>query len=152
MISRRASLLFSIGIAGLFFVLDRVLKHIAFHHPDYRSSIIDPWLGWEYFANPGVAFSIPIPSSLVVIVTPLILIGLLVLWQKSSTKTIFLYTGTLLLGCGALSNFVDRVLYAITIDYIRIIYSVINIADIMILAGALLLIYHEHVLHRTHRK
>jgi len=44
---------------------------------------------------------------------------------------------------GALSNLIDRVLFSITIDYLRIFTSVINIADIMIVAGVVLLVLSE---------
>ena len=36
---------------------------------------------------------------------------------------------------GALSNFIDRILFGATIDYIRIFTGVINLADVMIVVG-----------------
>ena len=61
--------------------------------------------------------------------------------KKPSTTLCAAYI--LILG-GALSNFIDRLLFGITIDYFRILTSVFNVADIMIVVGAGLLIVEEY--------
>ena len=48
--------------------------------------------------------------------------------------------GLVLVIAGASSNLIDRVFFGFTIDYLRILTSVINVADIMIISGVLILL------------
>jgi lipoprotein signal peptidase len=41
---------------------------------------------------------------------------------------------------GALSNAFDRVTYGYTIDYLRVVNAIINIADILVVAGMIILV------------
>jgi lipoprotein signal peptidase len=43
-----------------------------------------------------------------------------------------------LIVAGAISNFVDRVLWGATIDYLRVLTGVINLADCVIVVGVVL--------------
>jgi signal peptidase II len=125
---------------GFFLFLDQGFKYLARTHQEFTFSIVKPWLGWEYLGNPGIAFSIPFPNTVLVLFTPLVLLGLFVLWtkrKKEDTASLAL----LLIMAGALSNWIDRILFDITIDYIRILTGVVNIADIMIVAGTILLLF-----------
>lgn len=116
-------------LAGLFFIVDRVLKLIALSSGTYGNSL----LAWEYFENPGIAFGIPIPISFIIILTPIVLVLLLVEAQRrTNTHTWFAWYFVFF---GALSNLVDRVVYGFVIDYIRIFTSVINIADVLVVLG-----------------
>ena len=103
--------------------------------------LIRPWLGWEYFGNPGIAFSIPFPNILLIIGTPVVLLLLLsYVGKKATIVTDQVFFGASLIFFGAISNLIDRILFALTIDYIRIVTSVINIADCMIVIGTILLL------------
>ncbi|MBH41107.1 MAG: signal peptidase II [Candidatus Magasanikbacteria bacterium] len=135
---------FLFSVVGLCFIIDRILKHFAQNNTDFAYYIIKPWLGWEYFANSGVAFSIPIPQSFLILFTPIILLLLLTYYTNKSRKTLIFTCAILLVTFGALSNFIDRMLFGITIDYFRIITSIFNIADVMIIIGAGLLIVEEY--------
>lgn len=140
---RRISLF--IGTCGVFLLLDQYAKHWALANQDISLYLIKPWLGWEFFANPGITFGIPVPNALLILITPLILLFLAKLLVKEYKKRPALFSFALILIInGAISNYIDRVLYSITIDYIRIITSVINIADVMIIAGALLLLFSQN--------
>jgi len=110
---------------------------MAHGHPSMTAYLIKPWLGWEYFANPGIAFSVPFPNAALIIGTPLILIGLLVYMGKKTRPTLYQILGTSLIFFGAVSNLIDRILFGITIDYFRVLTAVLNIADIMIVVGTL---------------
>ncbi len=126
-------------LSGFLFVFDQILKAIARAHPDTAFS----WrnlLGWEYFENPGIAFSLPFPNLLLVIGTPIVLILLLIALQKQPKESL-LSLGLLLIIFGALSNWIDRLAFAATIDYLRVWTGVINLADVMIVCGAVLLVY-----------
>ena len=97
---------------------------------------MEPWLGWEYFANHGIAFSLPIPNAFLIIVTPFILLGILLLLPKQ--KRLLPAFGLILVTAGAISNFIDRLLYGVTIDYLHIATSVFNLGDVVIVVGAIL--------------
>jgi len=124
----------------LLLCVDQFLKYIARTNPNAVHHLGTRWLGWEYFANPGIAFSLPFPNILLIIVTPLVVLGLIIFLTKQ-TQHGRLSLGVLLIIFGAISNFVDRMLFEITIDYLRIFTSIINIADIMIVVGAVLMLF-----------
>lgn len=130
-------------LGGFLFFLDRGLKHFAFSHQHFASYISRPWIGWEYFENPGVAFGIPLPWFAAFFYTPIIIASVLWYYKKKKSSDVFLRMGIILIFFGALSNLIDRILYHITIDYIRIFTSIINLADVMIVCGALLLLSAE---------
>jgi len=67
----------------------------------------------------------------------------LLFWFKksfthASRNTYHISLGLILFG--ALSNYIDRVLFGATIDYIRLFTAVINLADVMIVGGVGLLL------------
>ncbi len=129
-------------ISGLFLLFDQVLKYFARLNPDYTYYLWKPWLGWEYFPNPGIAFSLPVPNWLVIIFTPLVLLGLIFWYIKylSKKSSIIYHLSFIFILTGAISNYIDRVIWGVTIDYLRIFTGIINLADVMIVAGVLLLI------------
>lgn len=142
MIQKTRFILFG-TISGFLFCLDQILKYLARTNP-HIDLLLFPGFGWEFYANPGIAFSLPFPQSILLILTPLVLIGLamliLVYGRKNPTHAGALF----LIFFGALSNLIDRFLFEITIDYIRIVTSIINLADLMIVAGILLLLFTEN--------
>lgn len=138
--ARRAAFL---GLSAVFLLCDQILKYLARANPSARWYAIRPWLGWEYFRNEGVAFSIPAPPAAVAILTPFILAGLIVMLthgHKIASEKI--YSGLLFIIAGAVSNLFDRLAFDATIDYIRIATGVFNLADILIAAGAVTLLTH----------
>jgi len=130
-------------MSGLFLLIDQLLKFLARTNPDFNLYIWKPWLGWEYFANPGIAFSLPVPNWLVLLVTPIILILFIALILKSKKKNNLFYFSIFLIVTGAISNFIDRILFSATIDYIRILTGIINLADVMIVIGAGMMVMRE---------
>jgi len=144
---QRARLSVYAAIGGCFLLVDQAFKYFARNNPDFSYHIVDPWLGWELFLNPGIAFSLPFPNMLLVILTPIVVFGLGVYLVRHIKKAQswggqhdWLTFGLLLIIFGATSNYVDRLVFAVTIDYLRILTSVINIADVMIVSGAILLL------------
>ncbi len=122
---------------------DQALKRAVITHPNFSIYLIKPWIGIELFKNPGVAFGLPLPNWLLVVGTPILLFFLG--WQlykklnhpKSLPLELF---GYILVIAGALSNYYDRFVYEITVDYLRLLYSVINLADVMIIMGLLFVV------------
>lgn len=126
-----------------FLLLDQLAKWYALHSPIFTFYLVKPFFGWELLLNRGVAFGLPISNWILVTITPFILIFLVLFLSKkySEPKTnTLLYYGLCFILFGALSNYIDRFLIAATIDYFRIVYSVINIADISIVLGVILLL------------
>ncbi|OGH64321.1 MAG: hypothetical protein A2821_02060 [Candidatus Magasanikbacteria bacterium RIFCSPHIGHO2_01_FULL_41_23] len=141
--NQKIHLIQALGSGFCFLLADQTAKWLAFHSPKFSFYIIQPYLGWELLLNPGVGFGLPIANWLMIFVTPVILLALAFFLEKKyrepKTSVIFYY-GICLTLFGALSNYIDRFLIAATIDYIRILYSVINIADISIILGVVLVI------------
>lgn len=126
----------------MFFLLDRVGKYIAQSNPEYSWYIIEHWLGWEYHANPGVAFGIPVAQNFLLVATPLLLIVLsFFFFEYKLSRTPLAFFAWSLIFFGAISNYIDRFAYSVTIDYIRVTTSILNIADIMIVVGGVLLLW-----------
>lgn len=136
-----------VGMGGFFLLIDQLLKWVARSEPDFQYYIFGKWLGWEYMANPGIAFSLPFPNWLVVLVTPPIIFGMILWLMKSFQKksSISYFLSLIFIISGALSNFIDRVLFAATIDYLRILTGVINLADVMIVAGVGMLLLRKRI-------
>lgn len=125
-------------LSGFFLLLDQLLKYFARANADFSYYLWKPWLGWEYFANPGIAFSIPCPNWLIILFSVLIISSLIILLFKLP-KPISYHLSFIIIIAGALSNFIDRILFSATIDYLRFFTGVINMADVMIVGGVALL-------------
>ncbi len=140
--SSKTRMIGSITLCGFFVLLDQLFKHYARNNPQITWYILKPWFGWEYFNNPGVAFSLPIPQWFTLSITPFALLFIILfLIHCYSTKQNAYAFASLLIFCGALSNYIDRVIFGGTIDYIRIATGVINIADILITAGVIIFLF-----------
>ena len=126
-------------ISGFFLLLDQALKYLARTNSDFSFYLWKNWFGWEYMGNTGVAFSLPMPNIVLLIITPLVLLGVsYFLVSRKKKSNIFIFGGLLFL-LGAVSNYIDRVLFSVTIDYLRIVTGVINLADVMIVVGVVVL-------------
>ncbi len=125
-------------MCGFFILLiDQGLKLFAFANQSFKKYLIEPWLGWEYLGNHGIAFGLPIPNLLLIFITPFILLAIFILLGKMYEKDKQLPFALILILSGAISNYIDRVLFGITIDYIRVYNSVFNISDVSIVVGAI---------------
>lgn len=132
---------FGFAFVSLFALLDRLLKTLI--ENTVFSNRIFGWrfFGFERFHNPGIAFGIPIPLWLVIPITFFFLVALII-WVKK-IKTSVAKLAFFLIFIGALSNAFDRVTYGYTIDYLRIVNAIINIADLFVLIGIGLLVSHQ---------
>lgn len=135
MLRKFLPILLGIGV----FVIDQGAKAIALTNQQARYYLIKPWLGWEYFPNPGIAFGLPIPNLVVIAVTPVIIFIIGWWWLREPNKKNWAAAALVL--AGALSNFLDRYHLGVTVDYFRILYSVINLADIAIIVGILWILF-----------
>jgi signal peptidase II len=123
-------------VGGFFLLADQILKYFARANPNFSYYIWKPWLGWELFLNKGIAFSLPFPNWLMILLTPILLL-LLIAWTREKPRNKIFYFGVALIVSGAISNFIDRVLWGATIDYLRVLTGVINLADCGIVVGVI---------------
>ena len=87
--------------------------------------------------NPAIAFSIPMPYSVIMIISSLIVMALCAItyWLIVQRKFWFAWGCTFLI-VGAASNLADRIRYGAVMDYLHLPYlSTANIADIIICIG-----------------
>jgi len=115
------------------FILDRVLKKIA----------IEGWISFS--PNKNIAFGIPCPNfilyPLLVFIFYFVVSSFISAFQKEKMGESLAF---FLIFIGALSNILDRISYSFIIDYLDIFsLSVINLADLMISAGIIILISHK---------
>lgn len=87
-----------------------------------------------YFANPGIAFSIPLPQTFTLVITGSLIFLFAALFIRTQENRVKIALASALLG--ASSNFFDRLMTGYTTDYfIFFSRSAINIADILIVVG-----------------
>lgn len=92
--------------------------------------------------NPGVAFSIPIPNSIMVWLTPFLLAGIIWLIVRScNLKHRITKIALALLIAGGLGNFINRIWYGAVVDFIDFsFWPSFNLADSYLTVGVFLLI------------
>lgn len=131
-------------IVGFFFIFDRILKNFFLVNQSLKKDIYENFLSFKFFKNQGIAFGIQVPFSLIIIVTFLSLI-ILSLWffYKKEKQSLLDFCAFITIFLGAFSNLIDRLMLNFAIDYLHIFISVINIADIMIVFGILILFFKE---------
>jgi signal peptidase II len=127
-------------ISGCFLVLDQIIKYFIVNNPKYTFYFVKNFICIEYFENYGIAFNIPIPLPFLIIFVPLVIAGLLLYLSRTQSKKFLMILGVFLIIGGALSNFIDRIVFNFVIDYFRILTSVVNFADIMIVTGGIIII------------
>lgn len=120
------------GCVLFFAALDATIKILAVH--SVLPLVHTYFFSVAYFANPGIAFSIPLPQTFTLIITGTLIFGFSALFIQTKKASVRIaLTSTIL---GASSNFVDRLITGYTTDYfIFFTRSAINIADILIIIG-----------------
>ena len=126
-----------LAVAG--FIADRVLKFIAEHLPPGKVFAFAPGLHFGYYLNPALFF---FPAwQWIPWVALIVLIALTTYYILHTTYS---HIPLLLILLGGTSNVFDRFAYNGVIDYIEIFkLATINIADIMILAGILIIVWRK---------
>ncbi|MEK7073657.1 MAG: signal peptidase II, partial [Patescibacteria group bacterium] len=118
--------------------VDQVIKWYSQHLLPIQGVFLIPGLlGLEPFINPGIAFGIPVPGVLLTVGTTALAIGFGILGVRKA------HLGALLVAAGGLSNAIDRIFFGVTFDYLRVgPWSLVNLADGMIIVGLLLFLLH----------
>ena len=127
--------------------LDLLIKYLVSNYVT-DIVIIKNFFSLTYVLNEGIAFSILDGYGyLIIIITVIILLYLLSMMKRSLTDKVVTF-GYILLISGLLGNFIDRLLDFKVVDYLsfRIFnynFPVFNLADILIVLGAFLIIFKE---------
>lgn len=132
----KTRLLFIFLVSGFFLFLDRCFKYLSLH--DWSTThLVGRFFGWQPSLNAGLAFSLPMPAIITIILTVPIIITIIYLLSKN-IHNFPLNLSLVLIALGALSNLFDRIIYHHTVDYLLVLTAILNIADIMITVGFIL--------------
>ena len=127
--------------------LDLIIKYLVSNYVT-DIVIIKNFFSLTYVLNEGIAFSILDGYGyLIIIITVIILLYLLSMMKRSLTDKVVTF-GYILLISGLLGNFIDRLLDFKVVDYLSFKifnynFPVFNLADILIVLGAFLIIFKE---------
>ncbi|MFH1218373.1 MAG: signal peptidase II [Candidatus Peregrinibacteria bacterium] len=128
---------------ALLIFLDQLIKRLMIDNADKILTIIPNFFGFHYTENPGIAFGIPMPYPLLIVLTTILLIAVLFFAKKEIklTDTISQLSVALILA-GGFSNLIDRIFRGFVVDFISIWkWPTFNLADIYIVMGILLIIF-----------
>ena len=119
-------------------LIDQIIKYfVAKNQP---STEIFSWLSIIYAENYGIAFSLPITGWITILLTLGVLIIMGKWWHKTKWHIPFI-----LLFSGAIGNLIDRIFRGFVVDYISVgNFPILNLADICITLGVLLLLFYEY--------
>ncbi len=149
MIQQISKIYFKIGSATLMLVfLDQLIKNLAQKYVLAPYSFL-PWASIRYEQNTGIAWSIPFPYPLLIIVNLLLVIILPIFIVKyfdirqARTQIILI-----MMMAGGLGNMLDRVFRGYVIDYISVgWFPVFNLADsLLTISIFLLLLFYDKIL------
>lgn len=128
-------------IAGLV-VVDEWLKYLGLQRLPEEGSLIDPGIiEFAIHKNLGVAFNIPFRLEFIILVSILIGLGLIHIAYKNRRNQPEITFACAVIVLGALGNLYDRIVYGFTVDYIIFFArSAINLSDLVIVAGVIMLL------------
>ena len=123
----------------LLFIIDRGLKKIVLGGTIKKNFFIE----FSLSTNPNIALGIPLKGVFFYFSLIIILLWIVSRLIKSYKKEQLIgVLGFSLVLVGALSNVLDRLKYGMVMDYFKVpLFTVFNVADLMILAGVGILIW-----------
>lgn len=132
-----------VATAGAVFVLDQLIKKLLVAaHFEWQAQW--QWLSVRVSTNTGIAFSLPFPRILLIVLSLIILAAALGWWAKQNRKTTAAALALGLFIGGALGNLFDRMIREGVTDYLNIFNGSFNLADTAIIAGLFILIFQRH--------
>jgi signal peptidase II len=127
---------------ALIVLLDEWIKLISLQRLPDEGSLIDPGIiSFAIHQNFGIAFDIPFKLEFVILISIVIGIGLFHVAYKQFYDQPKVAFAALVIVVGAIGNLYDRIVYDFTVDYIILFgRSAINLSDVIIVTGAILLL------------
>lgn len=129
----------------IFFIIDLISKVLVINTINKEIVLIPNFLSFNKVSNEGAAFSILNGGRIIFIILAVIVIIYIVKYMlKNINNKVEILSYSLLLG-GILGNLFDRIVYGKVIDFISFkifgyYFPIFNLADSMIVVGAILLI------------
>lgn len=132
----------NVGALALF-AADRIIKSVVVASPHASLPAVPGLLELSLFANPHLAFSLPVDMRVAAVIILVIMVLLLVIVSRAWKRAdVFLAAAVSLILAGAFSNLTDRWLFGFVVDYVNVPgWTAFNLADGMILAGVLMWAY-----------
>lgn len=136
--------------SSIIIILDQITKFIIRNNLSLyqRVKIIEDYFYFTFVKNTGAAFGILKNQRLFfIIVTILFIIFLTYFYQKKFKKSLLTKSAVIFLLGGSTANLIDRIIFHYVTDFIAVDlfsfykFPVINIADIFIFLGMLILIF-----------
>ncbi len=126
-------------------IADRLLKYLALHTESVQN-IFGNWFTFSLSHNTGIAFSLADNYNVKWVIVLITLVLLLFVYLKLKTKKYNEAIALSIILLGSVSNLYDRFIYGSVIDYFSFAnLSVFNIADCLIIAGAILFIIFNRI-------
>lgn len=137
----------ALGYAAIVFavaVLDGVLKFLALRWFSNEKSYFTFPIDIALYKNMGIIADVPVPLAIVIPVTVVVCAGLTVLMYTRAKQYPGYAFAAWTIFCGAVGNLIDRIINNFTTDYIIFFArSAINLSDVLIVLGALLLVWYS---------
>ncbi len=123
-------------------LIDQISKIMARMFFTVDSETLAPF-EFQFTENTGIAFSIPFPPFLLIIIT-LVILGFLSWAMIKESLLEWEEVGVVFIFSGALGNLIDRIFYGSVTDFIKIFgFPIFNFADIWITAGIVIFLWYE---------
>lgn len=126
-------------------VLDQGIKYVIRNDVGLApyESIGDGIIKLTYYKNTGIAFGIPFPGEILVLVVGVVLFFLLYYYRNRIAQPRIGIPVALTIG-GAIGNVLDRLELGYVLDYVSIlIFPVFNLADVAIVIGICAIVFQE---------
>lgn len=127
-------------------LIDGVLKYFAINSfPAETDLNLSPIFAFALHKNPGITFDLAIPLTIITPITILIVLGLAYHARLLFSSQPRVALGIIAVIIGAVDNLIDRMINGFTTDYLMFFKtSVINLADVLIVLGAIMiLVYYK---------
>lgn len=143
----RASILWLLPFVGILVFADEIVKRWSISALPDESALMNPGiLALAIHKNWGIAFDIPFKMQLILLVSSVIGVALLWVAHKNYVEKPVVAFSAIMIVLGAIGNMYDRVAYGFTVDYLILFgRSAINVSDIVIVAGVVILLYASRV-------
>lgn len=131
------------GLVGIsLLVLDIFTKWAAVNYLVTPKVIIPGFLEFAVQFNPGISFSIPIPNTIMMILTPILLgIVIWILFKTLDMDKSLSKIGLILIITGGTGNLIDRIISGAVIDMIAFsFWPTFNLADSYLTIGTFLIL------------
>ncbi len=131
------------AIAFAVALLDGAFKYLAIRFLPLDSQPVSAPIDLALHKNPGISFDIPLPMAFIVPFTIVVIAALLMMARDAWRGNAMRSASAAVIALGALGNLVDRIINGFTTDYLILFAtSAINLADILIIVGAVGLLYY----------